>query len=54
MNAAERLRKVESLYLDARARALEARAAFLADACAGDATLRAQIESLVAQSPKRS
>jgi serine/threonine protein kinase len=49
MNAAERLQKVESLYHDARARPVKERAAFLVDACAGDAILRAQIESLLAQ-----
>ena len=49
MNAAERLRTIESLYRAARARPPEERAAFLADACAGDETLRVQIESLLAQ-----
>jgi|KBSSwiStaDraftv2_1062776.scaffolds.fasta_scaffold25196_2 Tol biopolymer transport system component len=40
---------VERLYHAARARDADARAAFLAEACAGDEDLRREIESLLAQ-----
>jgi serine/threonine protein kinase len=42
-------RRVEELYHAARARAAGQRAAFLADACAGDEALKREVESLLAQ-----
>jgi hypothetical protein len=45
----ERWLKVESLYHDARERAASERAQFLAEACAGDESLRQEVESLLAQ-----
>ena len=45
----ERWRLIERLYLSAAARPAGERAAFLADACAGDTALQAEIESLLAQ-----
>jgi hypothetical protein len=46
---AERWRRVEELYHAALTRDEQARAAFLAEACAGDGTLRQEVESLLAQ-----
>ena len=40
---------VERLYHAARARTVDQRAAFVADACAGDEELRREVESLLAQ-----
>src|SRR5262245_57039085 len=48
MNA-DRWRRIQELYHAAQARPAEARAAFLAEACAGDAILRQDVESLLAQ-----
>ena len=45
----DRLKRVEDLYHAALARPSGARAAFLAEACAADADLRREVESLVAQ-----
>ena len=45
----ERWAQVERLYHAARARPDNERAAFLADACAGDEALRREVESLLAQ-----
>ena len=45
----ERWRLIERVYLSAAARPAGERAAFLADACAGDTALEAEIESLLAQ-----
>jgi Tol biopolymer transport system component len=45
----ERWAEVERLYHAALARSGDARATFLADACAGDASLRQEVESLLAQ-----
>src|SRR6516225_2356792 len=42
-------RRVDELYHAARARDAGQRAAFLADACAGDEALRREVESLLAQ-----
>ena len=47
--SAERWRRIEELYHAAQARPANERAAFLDEACAGDATLRQDIESLLAQ-----
>src|SRR5688500_3227791 len=47
MNA-ERWQQVEQLYHDAMERAAGERAAFLAEACAGDERLRREVESLLA------
>ena len=44
----EHLRKIEELYLEASGLAEEKRAAFVAKACAGDESLRQEIESLLA------
>ena len=49
MYSASRWRQVEALYHAARERAPEARAAFLADACAQDEDLRREVESLLVQ-----
>jgi serine/threonine-protein kinase len=46
----ERWRRVDELYHAALAKAVEGRATFLADACAGDEGLRREVESLLAQS----
>ena len=46
----EQWRHVERLYHAAQVEPPEARAAFLADACAGDGELRAEVESLLAHS----
>ena len=46
---AERWRRIEELYHAAQARPADERAAFLDEACAGDATLRQEVESLLAQ-----
>ena len=46
---AERWATVERLYHAALARAADGRAAFLAEACAGDEELRREVESLLAQ-----
>ena len=46
----ERWRRVEELYHVARTRPPEMRPAFLDQACAGDAALRREIESLLTQS----
>ncbi|MFN0111756.1 MAG: protein kinase domain-containing protein [Blastocatellia bacterium] len=43
----ERWQQIETLYLAALERTPEARAAFLADACAEDAGLRAEVEALL-------
>jgi len=40
---------VERLYHAALAQPIDARAAFLADACAGDEALRREVESLLSQ-----
>ena len=40
---------VERLYHEALSRPVEGRAAFLAEACAGDDKLRREVESLLAQ-----
>jgi hypothetical protein len=48
----ERWRRVEELYHAAQTRAVHERAAFLAEACAGDDALRRQIESQLTQ-PRR-
>ena len=45
----ERWRQVEALYHRAAARPLGARAAWLAEACGGDADLRREVESLLTQ-----
>jgi Tol biopolymer transport system component len=47
----ERLREIERLFHEARERTLVERDAFLARACAGDPTLRREVESLLAQRP---
>jgi len=47
--SAERWRRIQELYHAAQARPANERAAFLEEACAGDATLRQAIESLLAQ-----
>ena len=46
----ERWQRLDALYHAALARPAAARAAFLADACGGDAALRGEVESLLAQS----
>ena len=46
---AERRRQISQLYEAARARDEAQRAAFLHDACAGDAELRREVEWLLAQ-----
>jgi hypothetical protein len=46
--SADRWRRIESLCHAALARPAGERAAFLAEACGGDAELRAEVESLVA------
>jgi eukaryotic-like serine/threonine-protein kinase len=43
----ERMRQIEELYLEASALAQEARTGFLANACAGDDSLRREVESLL-------
>ncbi len=43
----ERFQQIETLYLAALERAPETRAAFLAEACAGDTSLRAEVEALL-------
>jgi Tol biopolymer transport system component len=45
----ERLREIERLFHEARERTPGERDAFLAAACAGDSTLRREVESLLAQ-----
>src|SRR5207253_3155547 len=45
----ERWRRIEALYHAALAREPHARAAFLAEACAGDEALHRDVESLLAQ-----
>ena len=50
MNA-ERWQRVEELYHAALARAKSERAAFLADACAGDDSLRSEVESRLEDNP---
>ena len=47
----ERLRKIETLFHEARERTPAERDAFLARACASDPTLRREVESLLAQPP---
>ena len=47
----ERWRRVEELYHAALARDADARAAFLADACAGDEALGREVQSLLTQPP---
>jgi hypothetical protein len=47
----ERWHQVERIVHDALARDLPGRAAYLADACAGDEALRQEVESLLAQDP---
>ena len=46
---ADRWRRVQELYHAAYERPVHARGAFLDEACAGDATLREEVESLLAQ-----
>lgn len=46
--AEQRLKQIEKLYHAARERETEQRAAFLAEACRGDAELRSEVESLLA------
>jgi serine/threonine protein kinase len=48
MNA-ERWRRIEELYHAAKARPAQERAVFLEEACAGDANLHQEVESLLAQ-----
>ena len=48
MNA-ERWRRLEELYHAAQARPVKERAVFLDEACAGDVTLREEVEALLAQ-----
>ena len=45
----DRFTRLETLYHAARARPVEARAGFLAEACGGDEDLRREVESLLAQ-----
>ena len=52
--APDRFARIESLYHAALSRLPEARAAFLAGACADDATLQREVESLLAQPTSRS
>ncbi len=47
----DRWQRIENLYHGARARKPESRSAFLAEACAGDAALRMEIESLLRHAP---
>ena len=47
----ERLREIERLFHEARERASADRDAWLAQACAGDSTLRREVESLLSQPP---
>lgn len=47
----EQLQRVEPIYVDAVERDGEARAALLAEACGADATLRRDVESLLACAP---
>ena len=49
---AERWQQIEHLYLAALACAEPGRAAMLDDACAGDAELRREVETLLAQEPR--
>src|SRR5262245_21961461 len=49
----ERWAQVEQLFQSALTRSPEERAAYLADACHGDESLRLEIESLLAQSTGR-
>ena len=44
----DRWRRIEALYHAALAEPLDARARYLTDACAGDAALRHEVESLLA------
>jgi hypothetical protein len=46
---ADPLARIESLYHAARLRPVDERAAFLAEACDGDADLRREVESLLAE-----
>ena len=46
---AERWQQIEKLYFAAQAQPAEERAAFLAEACAGDPALRGEVESLLDQ-----
>ncbi len=46
---AERWEQIEKLYHAAKAQPAEKRAAFLAQACAGDAALRGEVQSLLDQ-----
>lgn len=48
-DAAQRWRRVEQLFHDARERPPDQRGAFLAQACGGDSALRHDVESLLAQ-----
>jgi serine/threonine protein kinase/Tol biopolymer transport system component len=48
----ERRRQIEGLLYETLGRAPAARAAFLAEACAGDDDLRREVESLLAQEPR--
>ena len=50
--SSDRWRRIDELCNAALERAQEDRAAFLADSCAGDAALRREVESLLAQEPK--
>jgi serine/threonine-protein kinase len=50
---AEHWQRVEALYHAARAHNAQDRAAFLTEACAGDETLRRDVESLLAQPVSR-
>ncbi|MFN0172854.1 MAG: protein kinase domain-containing protein [Bryobacteraceae bacterium] len=50
--APARWRQIEEIYDSARKQAPERRAAFLAEACAGDETLRREVESLLAYEGK--
>ena len=45
----ERWRRIEDIYDAAMMRGEQERSAFLASACAGDETLRREVESLLAQ-----
>ena len=49
----QRWRQIEKLYHAAREREPEQRAAFLAEACRGDAELRSEVESLLAQNASK-
>jgi eukaryotic-like serine/threonine-protein kinase len=50
----ERWRRLEDLYHAALAQAIERRAAFLVEACAGDNELQHEVESMLAQDTSRS